>query len=146
MTQSAFVACDEKVVGTNRPRVLLGDDHVPFNDKLRSLLTPHFDVVGAAHDGEEVIAAAQRLRPDVIVLDISMPGPSGIEVAKRLRREGCNAIIVFLSADDHLSDAAIEAGGSAYVSKSLADSHLLQAITEAVAGWRYIAVRPDKGS
>lgn len=129
-----------------RPRALLVDDMPEILRYCSGLLSADYEIVGTAASGAAAIQAVAATQPDVIVLDISMPGPSGIEVAKRLRREGCNAIIVFLSADDHLSDAAIEAGGSAYVSKSLADSHLLQAITEAVAGRRYIAVRPDKGS
>ena len=122
MTQSAFVACDEKVVGTNRPRVLLGDDHVPFNDKLRSLLTPHFDVVGAAHDGEEVIAAAQRLRPDVIVLDISMPVLNGLKAARRLKETGMLTKIVFctMHADATFVREAFDAGATGYVVKTAA--------------------------
>ena len=141
MTQSAFISFDEKVVGTNRPRVLLGDDHVPFNDKLRSLLTPHFDVVGAAHDGEEVIAAAQRLRPDVIVLDISMPVLNGLKAARRLKETGMLTKIVFctMHAEATFVREAFDAGATGYVVKTAAATEMISAIREALRDHPYVS-------
>ena len=126
-----------------RPRALLVDDMPEILRYCSGLLSSDCEIVGTAASGSAAIQAVANMHPDLIVLDISMPGLNGIEVAKRLRREGCKAVIVFLSADDELSTAAIEAGGSAYVSKRLADSHLRKAITEAMAGRQYVAVSAD---
>ena len=72
----------------NRPRVLLADDHRVLSEGLKSLLQPHFDVVGIVSDGRELVAAAKRLEPDVVVLDISMPSLNGFEAACQLRTAG----------------------------------------------------------
>jgi DNA-binding NarL/FixJ family response regulator len=141
MTQSAFVSCYEEVVGTNRPRVLLGDDHALFSDKLRSLLAPHFDVVGAANDGEEVIAAARRLRPDVIVLDISMPVLNGLKAARRLKETGMRTKIVFCTthADPTFVREAFDAGATGYVVKTAAASEIISAIRAALRDHPYVS-------
>jgi len=123
-----------------RPRVLLVDDMPEIVQYCAGLLASEHEVVGSAGDGLAAISAVAATDPDVIVLDISMPGLNGIEVARRLRSAGCKAAIVFLSADDGLSEIAMEAGGSAYVSKSLVDSDLRTAIAEAMAGRRYMAL------
>ncbi len=126
-----------------RPRVLLVDDIPEVSEYCAKILQNEYEVVGIAQNGEAALSAAALVAPDVIVLDISMPGLSGIEVAKRLRSAGSQAAIVFLSAEDHLLGPALQAGGSAYVSKSLANSHLRRAIAEALAGRQFVAVRRD---
>jgi FixJ family two-component response regulator len=78
--------------------------------------------------------------PEVVVLDISMPGPSGIEVAKRLRSSGCQAAIVFLSGDIEFMMAAMDAGGSAFVKKTMISSDLWFAIKEALAGRVFVSM------
>jgi DNA-binding NarL/FixJ family response regulator len=78
-----------------RPRVLLGDDHVIFTGGLRTILHAPFEIVGTAQDGRQVVAAARRLHPDVIVLDISMPVMNGIKAARALRETAPSARIVF---------------------------------------------------
>ena len=79
--------------GMNRPRVLLADDHRMLSEGLKTLLQPHFDVVGIVSDGGELVAAAKRLEPDVVVLDISMPSLNGIELPAssglRARAQAC---------------------------------------------------------
>ena len=69
-----------------RPRVLLGDDHVMFCEGLRSILETHFEVVGIAENGQELVMAAERLRPGCVVADISMPLLNGIGPARKLQR------------------------------------------------------------
>ena len=127
-----------------RPRVLLVDDMPEIVQYCAGLLASEHEVVGSAGDGLAAISAVAATDPDVIVLDISMPGLNGIEVARRLRHAGCAAKIVFLSADDALSDVALQAGGNAYVSKRLIDSDLRAAIVEALAGRTFVALCQDE--
>jgi len=126
-----------------RPRILLVDDIPEIIQYCTDLLKKDCEVVGTASSGEAAIKAIAVTAPDVIVLDISMPGLTGIEVAKRLRRTGCPTPIVFLSADDLLAGAALNAGGSAYVSKALIDSDLRLAISEVLAGRRFVSRQSD---
>ncbi len=124
----------------NRPRILLVDDMPEIIDFCTHILKSDCEIVGSAASGKAAIAAAAITNPDVVVLDISMPGLGGMEVAKRLRSSGNGAQIVFLSSQDDLAKAAIEAGGSAYVSKSRAEKQLLFAIREAIAGRTVVCV------
>ena len=123
----------------NRPRVLLADDHFVVAEGLRSLLAPHFDVVGIASDGRELLAAAGALDPDVVVLDISMPSLSGVEAARQLRAANSRAKVVFLTMHREVAYAAraLEAGASAFVLKHSAASELVTAIQEALKGNKY---------
>src|SRR5690349_8232682 len=81
----------------NLPRVLLADDHAMFAEGLCSILGPHFEIVGTAADGEQEIAAVQRLHPDVVVMDISMPLLNGIKAARKLQEIGTSSKIIFLT-------------------------------------------------
>ena len=80
-----------------RPRVLLGDDHAMFCEGLRSILEPHFEVVGIVENGQELVTAAERLQPDVVVADISMPLLNGIGAARKLQKMKRSPKIVFLT-------------------------------------------------
>ena len=128
----------------NRPRVLLVDDIPEVVQYCSDLLKDEYEIAGTASNGLAAIQTVAATEPDVIVLDISMPGLNGIEVARRLRHAGCAAKIVFLSADDALSEVALRAGGNAYVSKSLIDSDLQAAIVEALAGRTFVALCQDE--
>jgi DNA-binding NarL/FixJ family response regulator len=123
-----------------RPRVLLADDHVLVAEGLRSLLAPHFDVVGIVSDGRELLQAAKTLDPDVVVLDISMPSLNGIEAARQLRAANSRAKVVFLTMHCEVTYAAraLEAGASGFVLKHSAASELVTAIQEALKGGTYI--------
>ncbi len=77
-----------------RPRVLLADDHQIMAQGLRSLLEPEFELVGIVSDGREALAAVATLRPDVLVLDITMPSLNGIETARQLREAGSQVKVV----------------------------------------------------
>src|SRR5207237_8935032 len=103
--------------GPGVTRVLLADDHVAVRDGIRAVLADERDVevVGEAADGPSTIAAAQALRRDVIVLDNSIPGMSGLDVARVLRDELPWTGIVFLTMDPGIRDLAIAAGATAYV-------------------------------
>ncbi len=122
-----------------RPRVLLVDDIPEILAYSAEILEPSYEIVGTAADGKSAIAAFERTTPDVVVLDISMPGLNGIEVARRLRSSGCLAAIVFLSAEMEFVMAALEAGGSGFVRKTLLGSDLPVAIREALAGRVFVS-------
>jgi DNA-binding NarL/FixJ family response regulator len=126
-----------------RPTVLLGDDHVMFTDGLRTILNPHFEIVGTAENGEDLVAAAERLHPDVIVLDISMPLLNGIKAARKLQTMGTSSKIVFctMQTDPVFVTEAFHAGAVGYVLKSAAGSEIIAAISEALHGRTYVSPR-----
>ncbi len=124
----------------NRPRVLLVDDTPEILALCAEILKAHCEIVGTAPDGKSAIAAFKMTVPDVVVLDVSMPGLNGIEVARQLRIFASDSVIVFLSADMEFTLAAMEAGGSAFVKKTLITTDLWIAIREALAGRRFVSV------
>jgi DNA-binding NarL/FixJ family response regulator len=128
-------------------RVLLADDHRLVAEGIRSLLEPHFEVVGIVPDGRELLLAARTLEPDVVVLDISMPFLNGIEAARQLRASNCAAKVVFLTMHHDATYAvrALEAGASGFVLKHSAASELITAIREALSGGTYITPRIASG-
>ena len=124
-----------------RPRVLLADDHKIILEGLRSLLQSEFELVGTVEDGRAMVAAAEKLKPDVIVADISMPLLNGIEAARQLQKANVQAKIIFLTMHPDVTYAtrAFEAGASGYVLKHSAPSELITAIKEALSGGTYVA-------
>src|SRR6266404_910739 len=104
---------------TKRPRILLADDHRMVLDGLRRLLENEFELVGAVEDGLTLLSAAQRLKPDVILLDISLPSISGIEAARRLRSIVPTSKIIFVTmhADSSYVSEATRLGACGYVLK-----------------------------
>src|SRR5215471_16188611 len=119
-----------------KPRVLLGDDHVLILSGIRATLEPRFEVVGQATDGKALLEAAEKLRPDLIVLDISMPALNGFEVARQLKQILPATALVFLS--QHLNPAylkqALAIGASGYVLKSETTEELEPALFAALKG------------
>ncbi len=124
-----------------RPRILLGDDHAMFSEGLRRILEPHFEIVGTAENGLELVAAAERLHPDLVVADITMPMLNGIGVARRLKKTANPPKIVLLTmhADPMLATQGFKAGASAYVLKTSPGSEIVTAIQEALRGRVYIS-------
>jgi len=124
-----------------RPRVLLADDHKEVRDTVAGLLSPEFDVVGVVKNGRELISAEAAMRPDVCVIDISMPEICGIEAARMLKASGSKAQIVFLTVheDPDFVRAALELGALGYVVKSRMASDLCAAIRIALTGESYIS-------
>lgn len=125
----------------NRPRILLADDHQPIQDRVRELLRSSYDVVGAVSNGTELVDHAKKLRPDVVVLDISMPGITGIEALHELRESGSTARVVFLTAHERAEfvHACMTEGALGYVIKSRLNLDLVAAIQEALSGRRFIS-------
>ena len=126
---------------TERPRVLLADDHPAMLALTAAALAGECLVVGTVGNGCELLAEAERLHPDLIVLDITMPGLDGIEAARQLRRLHRPARLVFLTVheDADFARAALDAGGLGYVVKGRLASDLLPAIRAALADRRFIS-------
>ena len=124
-----------------RARILLGDDHSLMLTGIRSLLERDYDVVGWAGDGQTVVREAARLRPDIVVLDVSMPILNGIDAAREIRKELPRIKVVFISmhANAIYVRKALEAGGSAYVLKSGAAEELKKAIEASRKGQTYLS-------
>jgi DNA-binding NarL/FixJ family response regulator len=116
-------------------RVLLADDHILFLESVSRLLAATFDIVGIARDGRQAVDMARRLRPDVVVVDIAMPGFTGFQTLEQLQRDGGEARVVFLTMhrDDEFVVAAIKGGAHGYVLKSRIHLDLIRAIDHAVA-------------
>lgn len=126
---------------SERSRVLLVDDNDAILARASAVLAAACVVVGTAKDGPSALLAAEALRPDVIVLDISMPRMSGFEVAAKLRESGSTAALVFLTvhADDDFVAAARALGIICYVVKPRLAADLLHAVTEAHAGRGFVS-------
>jgi DNA-binding NarL/FixJ family response regulator len=122
-------------------RLLLADDHAAMLGKTVRLLEGEFAIAGTVGNGLDLIQAAARLDPDVVVLDITMPGLDGIEAARRLQHAGCRAKLVFLTVheDPDYVRAAMDAGGTAYVAKPRLASDLILAIHAALDGQSFIS-------
>ncbi len=122
-------------------RVLLADDHAEILTRTRNALAGEFEIVGSVANGVDLIKAAAQFDPDVVVLDITMPGLDGIEAARRLKDSGCRAKLVFLTVheDPDYVRAALQAGGAAYVIKARLASDLITAIHEALAEHRFVS-------
>ena len=125
----------------HQPRVLLADDRDTVLERVRTLLKPDFQVVGTADNGEDLVSEALRLRPDVIVLDITMPVLTGIEAAHKLREAQSCSKIVFLTvhAEPEFLDACFAEGALGYVTKWRLRTDLIPAINEALFGRRFIS-------
>jgi DNA-binding NarL/FixJ family response regulator len=108
---------------------------------LRTLLEPAFELLGIVADGEQLLEAATRLAPDLIVVDISMPKLTGLEAIQQLRTAGCTAkfVVLTMHGDPIYAARAISFGASAFVLKHAAVTELLTAIDEALVGRTYIA-------
>jgi DNA-binding NarL/FixJ family response regulator len=124
----------------HRPRVLLCDDHLLVAEALKSLLTPEFDLVGVVEDGRALVEAAGRLRPDVIVADVTMPHLNGIDALVQLRQGGDRVPVVFLTMHRNVTFArrALEAGAAGFVLKHSAPAELVLAIRAALDGRTYL--------
>ena len=125
---------------SKRPRVLLADDHRMVAEGLKSLLTPEFDLVGVVEDGRALIEEAKRLRPDVIVADISMPHINGIDAVTQLKQHDKKVRVVFLTMHREVVYArrALDAGASGYVLKHSAPAELVAAIRAALEGKTFV--------
>jgi DNA-binding NarL/FixJ family response regulator len=129
---------------TNRaPRVLIADDHAVVAEGLCSILRKSCDVIGIVRDGRELLVAAPKLKPDLIVLDIGMPLLNGLDAAEQLKHLLPNVKFVFLTMKDdpNLAAAALNLGKVGYVLKHSLSSELLHAVSEVLQGNVYITPR-----
>lgn len=123
-------------------RVVLADDHALVRDGLRAVLArePDIAVVGEAADGREALRVTEAARPDVVVLDLSMPLLNGLEAARQLSRgRGPRAILVTMHTEDRYVLEALRAGVHGYVLKKQAAGDLVRAIREVAAGHVYLS-------
>ena len=122
-------------------RVVLADNLTVLLHAVAKLLEGSFEVVGMVSDGQAALDAVLALAPDLAVLDISMPGMSGIEVARELKRRSSSAKIVFLTVheDTDILATCLAAGGLGYVVKVLMETDLIPAMNEALAGREFVS-------
>lgn len=120
-------------------RILVADDHEEVRNLIVRMLQRQFDVLAAVGDGPTFLEAVERLKPDLCILDISMPSMSGIEVAQRIKQRDANIRIVFLTLheDGDFQAAAFATGAEGYVTKARMAGDLLVAVREVLAGRRF---------
>jgi DNA-binding NarL/FixJ family response regulator len=130
-----------------RPRVLLADDHRLLREAFSQVLAAECDVVGDVADGRAAVAAAQELKPDIVVLDIAMPLLNGLEAAEQIRQVLPDVKVIFLTMNEapHVAAAAFRAGASGYLLKKSAVSELLLAIREVSQGRSYVTPLATRG-
>ena len=130
-----------------RPRVLLADDHLMLLDALKSLLEPAYSVVGLVLEGRALLKAADRLQPDVVVLDIAMPHLNGLDAGRQLRKKMPAVKLIFLTMneDPYMVGEAFRAGASAFLLKQAAGMELTDAIAKVLKGGTYVTPRAAKG-
>ena len=126
---------------TIRPRVLVADDHRAMLSSLVRLLSGEFDVVAAVADGLAAVTEAERLEPDLLVLDISMPGLNGIAAAARLKESGSTAKVVFVTnlSNREFVQESLALGDVGFVVKDRLVADLLPAIRTVLAGQSFVS-------
>jgi DNA-binding NarL/FixJ family response regulator len=129
-------------------RILIVDDHEIVREGLRSHLAksrPEWDICGEATDGEQAIQLTKELKPDLVILDISMPRMSGFEASTRMRKLGLTTpLLIFTTHDsERLGTEVRGAGAQGYVLKSQAVRHLVQAIDALLAGGTFFGAPPE---
>lgn len=129
-------------LSTSPLRILIVEDHALLIDGIRNLLTnqPRYEVVGAVRDGLAVYEACQRLTPDMVLLDLGLPGMNGIDVIHQLKRrwETLRIVVVTASSEERLGREALNAGALAYVLKQSKQHILLAALQYAAIGKRFV--------
>src|SRR5512142_815164 len=130
-----------------RPRVIIADDHTMLVEAFEKLLSPVCDIVAKVADGRALLDAARDLRPDIVIVDISMPLLNGLTAARQIREMDRNIKLVFvtMNEDPDLAAEAFRAGGSAYLLKRSASSELLTAIRESMKHRSYVTPLVTEG-
>jgi two-component system, NarL family, nitrate/nitrite response regulator NarL len=127
----------EAAAVSNKIRVLIADDHRLFAETLEALLATEdrVEVVGSARDGKEAVRLTRKLRPDVVLMDISMPVMDGFEATRRIRKDRQDACVLMLTGSNSRADVdlARKAGAAGYVTKDRIAAELVDAIVEVVS-------------
>ena len=124
-----------------RPRVLIVEDFPLIQESIRQVLQPDCEVLGAAENSEIALAEVSKLRPDIVVLDVSLPDSSGFALAEKLNQTQLKPNVVFVTAylDKMYVERAFEIGAKGYVLKSRIHTELPAAIREVTGGGRYLS-------
>lgn len=134
----------------NRARLVLADDHKLVTDCLSPLLNQHFDLVSVVANGQDLVTVVERIRPDVAIVDISMPIMNGVKAAREIARISPNTRVIILTMhnDPAYVDEALRAGVSGFVLKRAAASELVGAIHDALAGKSFVtpSIAPPPGA
>jgi DNA-binding NarL/FixJ family response regulator len=151
----AFHKTESRLLGSHRarreymrrPRVLLADDHPMMLEGLRKLLEPSCDVAGMVMDGHALLAAVERLRPDLVISDISMPDLDGLAATRRLRatHPGVRVLILSIHIEHSWVNAAFEAGASGYLTKTSAPEEIEHAVHEVLEGRFFVSSAVTQG-
>jgi DNA-binding NarL/FixJ family response regulator len=131
-----------------KPRILIVDDHEIVREGIRTLLArsgAEWEVGGEASNGNDGLEAVKRLKPDVVILDITMPGLSGLEVARRISKQGlCSRVLMFTMHDSEMLENEVrQAGAQGFVLKSQAARDLVLAIRTLLAGGSFFGAPPE---
>lgn len=126
-----------------RTRVLVADDHTMVADGLGRIVGDVAELLGAVHDGRQLVDVATRLKPDIVVTDVEMPELSGIDAMRELRASGCPARFIFLTMhrSPELATEALRSGAAGYLLKEDAGEELLSAIRAVIGGRTYLTPR-----
>jgi len=130
-----------------RPRILLADDHVLLLEAFSKLLEPKYDVVGTATDGRKMLSMVQKLKPDVVLLDIAMPNLNGFDAGEKLKKLLPEIKIVFLTVneDPEMVTEAFRIGANGYLLKNSAASELFQALDAVLNSKNYVTPSLEAG-
>jgi len=122
-------------------RVLLADDHKGMLERVKTLLNPEFEIVGAVDNGQALVDAAKELNPDVLVVDISMPLLNGIDAVRQIRESGGKGRVIFLTVheDPDIAHVCFDAGALGFVVKSRLASDLIPAIQLALTDHTFVS-------
>ncbi len=126
---------------SRRARIFIADDHPMLVEALRTLLEPHFDIAGTANSGDAILAALPAARPDALLLDLNMPGRSGLDLLPVLVRgfPALRILVVTMYVDRVLAEASLLAGAHGFVPKDSHVDELVVALNEVLAGRRYVS-------
>ena len=127
--------------GRNRPRVLIADDHKLVAEACKSLLEPEFDVIAVVPDGRALLQAAEELRPDVVILDISMPELNGLDAGEQIKHKNRATKLIYLTMalGPEVAAEAFRRGASGYVLKQCNAEELLIAVRRVLRGESYLS-------
>lgn len=135
-------------MGKPRGRLVLADDHAIVTEGLRRLLEPEYEVVATATDGLALVRAARALRPDAVIVDVSMPRLNGIDAVREIRRElpATRAIFLTMHADPTYLEEALEAGAAGFVVKHSASDEIRDALAAVLGGRTYVSPAVERRS